>query len=117
MTAGILFDRPAAWGKGWSLYRRTEGTDRHGNPTAVYPETPDYTAQAGSTGGVAWQVEGGSAQVTEPGERVGQAAFGLVYDDALTLVPFDRVAFDGAFWEIRAVQPWGHHRRVEVVRL
>ncbi|MCD8340649.1 MAG: hypothetical protein LUC87_00650 [Clostridiales bacterium] len=114
---GVLFDRPALWGKGWSLYRRQTGTDSYGDPTAVYPDEPDYSAEAGSAGAVAWQQSSGSASVVEAGEQEGSTAAGVVYDSALELAPFDRVEFDGALWEITTVSTWLHCRRVEVKRV
>ncbi len=115
---GILFDRPPAWGKAWSLYRRKAGTDSYGDPIAVYDlENPDYTAEAGSTGAVAWQAEGGAASVSEPGEQVTATATGRIYDAALEIAPFDRVRFDGAVWEVCSVEQWQNHRNVGVVRV
>ncbi|MCD8142021.1 MAG: hypothetical protein LUD83_01860 [Clostridiales bacterium] len=115
---GVLFDRPAAWGKAWSLYRRQTGTDSYGDPTAVYDmDNPDFTAEAGSAGAVAWQQSSGSADVAEAGEREGGAASGVVYDSALELALFDRVAFDGALWEVTTISQWPNCRRVEVKRV
>lgn len=114
---GPLFDRPAAWGKAWQLYRRQAGQDAWGDPTAVYPEQPDASFSAGGDGAVAWQSEPGSTETAEPGERTRQTAAGCVFDASLEIGPFDRVAFDGALWEVRSVQILPGHRRVEVVRL
>jgi hypothetical protein len=115
---GILFDRPPAWGKAWSLYGRRMGTDSCGDPIAAYNmETPDYSASAGSSGAVAWQVSEGTAAVTESGEQISATATGCIYDPSLAIVPFDRVQFDGAVWEVRAVDQWPSYRKVTVVRL
>ena len=114
---GILFPRPAAWGIAWSLYRRRSGTDSLGDPTAYYDAAPDYTAAAGSTGAVAWQVQSSGSDVTQSGEQISAGAEGVVYDDTLTLDPFDRVCFLGSIWEITGIEPWGHHRKVKVVRV
>lgn len=115
---GILFDRPATWGKAWALYRRQTETDSYGDPVAVYGmDTPDYTAEADSTGAVAWQAEGGAANVSEPGEQVTATATGRIYDTSLEIAPFDRVQFDGAVWEVRTVEQWQNHRKVGVVRV
>ncbi|MCD8381545.1 MAG: hypothetical protein LUC30_01300 [Clostridiales bacterium] len=114
---GVLFDRPAAWGKAWSLYRRQMGTDSFGDPTAAYPDEPDYTADAGTEGAVAWQQSSGEATIREPGEQTAATAAGCVYDDTLEISPFDRVRFDNALWEVNAVSQWPHCRRVEVSRV
>ena len=115
---GILFDRPAPWGKAWTLHRRKTGTDSYGDTIAVYDmDTPDYTAEAGSTGAVAWQTGGGSATVDQPGEQVTATATGRIYDGTLEIAPFDRVRFDGAVWEVRSVEQWPSHRKVTVERV
>lgn len=115
---GILFARPDLWGKAWSLYRRQTGTDSYGDPTAVYDmDSPDFTAEAGSSGAVAWQQSSGSADVAEAGEAEGGTAAGVVYDSTLELAPFDRVIFDDALWEVTTVTTWPNCRRVEVKRI
>lgn len=115
---GILFDRPPAWGLAWALHRRRRGTDSLGDPVAVYDMAhPDYTATAGSTEAVAWQVQSASSDVAQSGEQVTATAEGVVYDVSLTLVPFDRVTFGGGTWEITSVEPWQHHRKVTVRRV
>lgn len=115
---GILFDRPPAWGKAWTLHRRKAGTDSYGDPIAVYDmDSPDYSASEGSSGAVAWQVEGGAASVSEPGEQITVTATGRIYDAALEIAPFDRVRFDGAVWEVRSVEQWPSHRKATVERV
>lgn len=113
---GPLFDRPAPWGKAWSLYRRRTETDSAGDPMAVYSSAPDFQAEADSSGAVAWQVQSGEASVDEPGERLHGTAIGRIYD-AVEIAAFDRVFFDGALWEVRSVETWPGHRKVTVMRV
>lgn len=109
---------PPAWGKAWSLYRRTSGTDSAGDPVAVFDlEHPDFSASAGTSGAVAWQEKTGDAAVTEPGERLTATAVGCLYGTEPEIAPFDRVRFDNALWEVRSVTHWPGHREVTVVRI
>lgn len=109
---------PPQWGKAWSLYRRQSGTDSEGDPVAVYDmEHPDFSAQAGAAGSVAWQEAEGSATVAESGERITAAASGCLFGAEPEIAPFDRVRFDGALWEVRSVTHWPAHREVWVVRI
>ncbi len=109
---------PPEWGKAWSLYRRTTGTDSAGDPTAVYDmEHPDFTAQAGEPGAVLWQVQDGATEVAPFGEQVTAIATGRLFGAEPEIAPFDRVHFDGALWEVRSVAQWPQHRKVTVVQL
>ncbi|MCD7769624.1 MAG: hypothetical protein LUH36_05885 [Oscillospiraceae bacterium] len=109
---------PLAWRKAWSLYRRQEGTDSYGDPTAVYDmDSPDYTAEAGTEGAVCWQITDDQAVLQLYGEGVEAVAEGVLYDSALEIEPFDRAVFEDGVWEIRAVTPWLGHRELKAVRV
>ena len=109
---------PLRWRKAWTLHRRQTGTDSAGDPTAVYDmEHPDFSAQAGEAGGVCWRVLSGDATVAERGERCTATARGCLFGAEPEVAPFDRVRFDGALWEVRAVSHWPGHREVTVVQI
>lgn len=108
---------PLSWRGGWSLYRRQEKTDGYGDPVSYYDmDSPDYTAEDGTAGGVCWQVTTDDAVLQEYGEGVTAAAEGVLYTD-VKLAVFDRIVFFGGVWELRAVTPCGSHRELKVVKV
>lgn len=118
MSAMLQYPRPESWGKAWSLHRRQAGTDSYGDPTAIYDmDTPDYSAQAGESGAVAWQTADDGAQLSEPGENALGSATGRLFDSSVEVDAFDRVVFDGAVWEVQSVEIWPSFRTLNVRKI
>ena len=117
---------PLAWRGGFTLHRRRQTADSYGDPVPVYDmEHPDFTAQDGTEAGICWQhvrtwqssgALRSGAQVEEYGERCGGVLEGVLYGD-LELDVFDRLVVDGVVYELRAVQGWPGHRKLQLQRL
>lgn len=117
-AVALMIPRPDSWGKAWSLHRRQTGTDSYGDPKTYYDmDTPDYEAEAGTNGAVAWQSTEGGEQVQEPGEISSGSATGRIFDSTIEVSEFDRVVFDGAVWEIRSIDYWPSFRSLKVVKM
>ena len=118
-------ETPARWRRGFRLYRRRTGADALGNETAVYDLAhPDLVRDAAD--GIdlqpprSWNSSGtlGStgARVEPWGETAGGVLEGYVFD-ALEVAEFDRLAVDGALYEVRRVLNWPSHRQLLIQRV
>ena len=104
---------PLNWCRSWNLYRSTQATDSRGDPVCKYDMTsPDYTGEEGKSSGVCWQITSDGIQVDASGERPARTAAFALFDAAVEIAPFDRCAFGGSVWEVKAVQSWPNHRYV-----
>lgn len=117
---------PLAWREGFSLYRRRLETDSMGDPRGVYDmETPDFVAQSGTEDGICWQnvqswrssgrlTTGYSQQ--EMGELPNGVLEGCIFSD-LELAPFDRLLIREELYEIRNIQHWPGHRKLQIQQI
>lgn len=108
---------PFAWRRGWQLHRVREGTDSRGDPVRTWDmDEPDFIGETGSSTGVCWQINDDNNSVQEYGEQPVSTASFILYSE-VEIAPFDRCVFGGGVWEVRAVTPWLHFRRVELERV
>ncbi len=113
-------ETPLCWRRGFSLYRRRLEQDAYGEEKAVYPETPDVTAEDGTEEGIcfqyvqAWQSSGrltSGWKSGEQGEQPSGVLEGRLFSD-LEIAPFDRLRIGEGLYEVRSVQQWPGHRKL-----
>lgn len=117
---------PDAWRQGFTLHRRRKGTDRYGDPIAVYDmEHPDLTVKDGAAEGVCWQpvrtwqssgTLSSGGRIQPNGEEIGGIVQGVVYG-SWTAEVFDRLVIGGVVYEVREIQRWPSHRLFQLQRV
>lgn len=109
---------PLVWRRAWQLHRAVSGADSRGDPIRTYNmDMPDYVGVSGAPSGVCWQINSAEHSVQTCGERSSGTASFVLYDDAVTIEPFDRCVFGGGTWEVKSVTQWPRHRLVELERV
>ena len=117
---------PAAWRRGFSLYRRRLEENEWGEPVASYDmEHPDFTVADGAEGAVCWQPVQSwqtSGRLTsgehpaEPGEQPSGVLQGCLFSP-LEVSAFDLVRVGEELYEIRSIQHWPGHRKLLAQRV
>lgn len=121
-----LRETPAAWRRGFRLFRRRTGRDSLGNETACYDmDAPDAEFECGD--GLDFQSPKGwnsagrigsaGAGVEESGEISGGGVLEGYLRPGIEAAPFDRLEVDGALYEVRSIHRWPGHQKLLLQRL
>lgn len=118
-----LKETPAAWRRGFRLYRRRTGTDSLGNETAVYDmDVPDEAVpaergmdfQRPKSWNTAGSVTSG-ARVEPWGELTGGILEGYLRTE-LDIKEFDRLEVEGTLYEVKSLHRWPGHCKLMLQR-